>query len=49
MENNISGIIRNHKHKVYAIGSMPDHIPIFISYNQNQRIPDLINELGNIG
>jgi len=45
LEKYITGIIHNHKHKVYAIGSMPDHIHIFISYNLNHRIPDLVNEV----
>jgi len=45
LEKYICGIIRNHKHKVYAIGTMPDHIHILISYNLNHLIPDLINDI----
>lgn len=41
----IIGIIQNHQHKLLAIGSMPDHIHIFIGYNLNQLIPDLIEEI----
>ena len=41
----ISGIIKNHKHKLLAIGSMPDHIHIFIGYNMNELIPDLVEEI----
>ena len=36
---------KNHKHKMLAIGSMPDHIHIFIGYNVNQLIPDLVEEI----
>jgi putative transposase len=45
MEMYITGIIQNHKNKLLAIGSMPDHIHIFIGYNVNQLIPDLIEEI----
>ena len=45
LEMYITGIIQNHKHKVLAIGSMPDHIHIFIGYNVNQLIPDLVEEI----
>ena len=41
----ITGIIRNHQHKMLAIGSMPDHIHILIGYNVNQLIPDLVEEI----
>jgi REP element-mobilizing transposase RayT len=45
MEMYITGIIQNHKHKLLAIGSMPDHIHIFIGYNVNHLIPDLVEEI----
>jgi REP element-mobilizing transposase RayT len=45
LEMYITGIIQNHKHKMLAIGSMPDHIHIFIGYNINQLIPDLVEEI----
>ena len=45
LEMYITGIIQNHNHKMLAIGSMPDHIHIFIGYNINQLIPDLIEEI----
>ena len=45
LEKYITGIIQNHKHKVLAIGSMPDHIHIFIGYNLNHLIPDLVEEI----
>lgn len=42
LEKYITGIVQNNKHKLIAIGSMPDHIHIFIGYNLNQTIPDLV-------
>ena len=45
LEKYITVIIQNHKHKLLAIGSMPDHIHIFIGYNVNQLIPDLVEEI----
>lgn len=45
LEKYIAGIISEHKHKVLAIGSMPDHIHIFIGYNPNQKIPDLVETI----
>jgi len=45
LEMYITGIIQNNKHKLLAIGSMPDHIHIFIGYNLNQLIPDLVEEI----
>jgi putative transposase len=41
----ITGIIQNHQHKLLAISAMPDHIHIFIGYNLNQLIPDLVEEI----
>ena len=45
LEKYITGIIQNNKHKLISIGSMPDHIHIFIGYNLNQLIPDLVEEI----
>jgi len=45
LEMYISGIIQNHKHKLLAINTMPDHIHIFIGYNVNQLIPALVEEI----
>ncbi len=45
LEKYITGIIQNHKHKLLAIGSMPDHLHIFIGYNLNQLIPNLVEEI----
>lgn len=45
LEKYITGIIQNKKHKLLAIGSMPDHIHIFIGYNVNFLIPDLVEEI----
>lgn len=45
LEMYITGIIQNHKHKLLAINSMPDHIHIFIGYNINHLIPDLVEEI----
>ena len=41
----ITGIVQNHKHKLLAIGSMPDHIHIFIGYYLNELIPDLVEKI----
>ncbi|MCD6566393.1 MAG: transposase, partial [Bacteroidales bacterium] len=45
LEKYITGIIQNHNHKLLAIGSMPDHIHIFIGYNLNHLIPDLVEKI----
>ncbi len=45
LEKYITGIVQNHKHKMLAIGAMPDHIHIFIGYNVNQLIPDLVEAI----
>ncbi|MBK6930017.1 MAG: IS200/IS605 family transposase [Saprospirales bacterium] len=45
LEKYITGIVQNHKHKMLAIKSMPDHIHIFIGYNVNHLIPDLVEEI----
>jgi putative transposase len=45
LEKYITTVIQNNGHKLLAIGAMPDHIHIFIGYNLNERIPDLVNEI----
>lgn len=45
LEKYITGIIQNNNHKLLAIGCMPDHIHIFIGYNVNQLIPDLVEKI----
>ncbi|MBC8005510.1 MAG: IS200/IS605 family transposase [Verrucomicrobia bacterium] len=45
LEMYITGIIQTHKHKLLAIGSMPDHIHIFIGYYMSELIPDLVEEI----
>lgn len=42
LEKYITAIIQNKGHKLIAIGSQPDHIHIFIGYNLNHKIPDLV-------
>lgn len=45
LEKYITGIIQNCKHKLIAINAMPDHAHIFIGYNVNQLIPDLVENI----
>ena len=45
LEKYIAGIIQNHGHRLLAIGSRPDHIHIFLGYNVNQLVPDLVEEI----
>ncbi len=45
LEMYITGIVQNYKHKLLAIGSMPDHIHIFIGYDLNQLIPVLVEKI----
>ena len=45
LEQYITGIVQNHKHKLLAIGSMPDHIHILIGYHLSHLIPDLVEEI----
>jgi len=49
MEKYITGIVQNYKHKLLAIGSMPDHIHIYFGYNINHLIPDLVEEIKTSG
>jgi len=45
LEKYITAIIQNRKHKLIAIGAQPDHIHIFIGYNLNDKIPDLVEKI----
>ena len=45
LEKYITGIVQNQRHKMLAIGAMPDHMHILIGYNVNQLIPDLVEEI----
>jgi REP element-mobilizing transposase RayT len=45
LEKYITGIIQNHKHKPLAIQAVYDHIHIFLGYNLNGLIPDLVEEI----
>jgi putative transposase len=45
LEMYITGIVQNNKHKMLAIKSRPDHIHIFIGYNVNHLIPNLVEEI----
>lgn len=45
LEMYITGVLQNRKHKLLAIGSMPDHIHIFIGYYVNELIPDLVEKI----
>ncbi|PTN03158.1 IS200/IS605 family transposase [Mangrovibacterium marinum] len=45
LERYMTGIIQNNNHKLLAIRAMHDHIHIFIGYNLNQLIPDLVESI----
>ena len=45
LEKYITAIVQNHGHKLIAIGSMPDHIHIFVGYKLTQTIPKLVEEI----
>ena len=45
LERYITGIVQNHQHRLLAIGTMPDHIHIFLGYYLNHLIPDLVEEI----
>ena len=45
LEKYITGIVQNYKHKMLAVNAMPDHIHIFIGYNVNHLIPDLVENI----
>ncbi|WHF51644.1 IS200/IS605 family transposase [Chryseobacterium gotjawalense] len=45
LEKYITGIVQTRKHKLLAIYAMPDHIHIFIGYNVNDLISDLVENI----
>ncbi|MFZ1703570.1 MAG: IS200/IS605 family transposase [Saprospiraceae bacterium] len=45
LEKYFHGILTHNKHKSLAITAMPDHVHIFLGYNLNQTIPDLVEHL----
>lgn len=45
LEKYITGIVQNKKHKLLAINCMPDHVHVFIGYNLNELIPDLVRDI----
>ena len=45
LERYITRIVQNYRHKLLAIGTMPEHLHILIGYNVNQLIPNLVQEI----
>lgn len=45
LEKYITGIVQNNGHKLITISAERDHIHIFIGYNLNQKIPDLVENI----
>jgi REP element-mobilizing transposase RayT len=45
LEKYTTKIVQSNGHKLIAIGSMPDHIHIFIGYKLTQTIPDLVEKI----
>jgi REP element-mobilizing transposase RayT len=45
LEKYITGIVQNNGHRLIAIGTMPDHIHIFIGYKLTQTIPNLVEKV----
>ncbi len=43
----ITGIVQEKKHKMLAIGGMPDHIHIFIGLKPVESISDLVRDIKN--
>ena len=41
----ITGIVQAKKHKMLRINGMPDHLHIFIGYDPNQLIPNLVEDI----
>jgi len=41
----ITGIVRNEKHKLIAINSMPDHIHMFIGLKPDTALSDLVRDV----
>ena len=38
----MTGIVKNHKHKMIAVNGMPDHLHIFVGLHPTQAISDLM-------
>ena len=38
----ITSVVQRNGHKMMAVKCMPDHVHIFIGYNLDQKIPDLV-------
>ncbi len=45
LEKYITGIVQKNGHKLIAIGAERDHVHIFIGYNLNQKISDLVEKI----
>ncbi len=45
IEKYITGIVQKYNHRMLAISCMPDHVHIFIGYNVNHLIPNLVEEI----
>ena len=41
----ITGIVKKNKHKLIVINGTPNHIHVFIGYNPQQLIPDLLQDI----
>ncbi|MGE0090509.1 MAG: IS200/IS605 family transposase [Bacteroidales bacterium] len=41
----ITGIIKNHNHKLIAINGMPDHLHVFIGLKPDQSLSDLMQDI----
>ena len=41
----MTGIVRNHEHKLLAIGGMPDHVHLFIGLKPSQSISELVQNV----
>jgi putative transposase len=41
----ITGIVQNHKHKLIAINTMPDHAHIFIGMKPDEALSDLVRNI----
>jgi len=41
----ISGIVKNNKHKLIAIGGTSNHIHVFVGYKPHQLIPELLQDI----
>nr|MBC8147025.1 IS200/IS605 family transposase [Bacteroidota bacterium] len=41
----ITGIVQNNNHKLLVINGVANHLHVFIGYNPNQLIPDLLQDI----